>query len=79
MNLYKKESGIDVSDKKKARANFKLEACKVKEQFVDKTLTKAEFNIDWLNDGEGWQATITREKFYEICQPIFDKMTEQLE
>ncbi len=72
IQLFKKKTGIDISNNKKALIKLKIECQKYKEQLS--ILEEVEIDIDSLAEYTDFNSQILRTDFENVCKDLFEKL-----
>ena len=72
IQLFKNETGIDISDNQKAINKLKIECKNYKEQLSIED--EVDIDIDSLAENTNFTSTIKREDFECVCKDLFDKL-----
>ena len=73
---FKNETGIDISNNKKAIVRLKNE-CEKKKKFLS-TADEVEISVDSISKGDDLSVNIDRDNFENLCKDIFEKCMKTL-
>ena len=73
---FKNETGIDISNDKKAIARLKNE-CEKKKKFLS-AADEVEISVDSISKGDDLSVNIDRDNFENLCKDIFEKCMKKL-
>ena len=74
---FKSENGVDLSGDERAKARLRKASKAAKHDLT--AAEEADINIEGLSGEHDFEITVTREKFNEICLPVFTRCIECVE